>query len=59
LQTHEADGGGEVGADVEAVFEAFDQGGDGKLFAVAGDEACLVVLGWVFVGSGVGQGRLD
>jgi hypothetical protein len=51
LQTHEADGGGEVGADVEAFFEAFDQGGDGELFAVSGNEACLVVLEWVFAGA--------
>jgi hypothetical protein len=54
LQAHEADGGGEVGADVEAFFEAFDQGGDGELFAVAGDEAWWVLmssLGWIFAGT--------
>ena len=41
LQAEQADACGEVGADVQAVFEAFDENGDGELFAVAGDEACL------------------
>jgi hypothetical protein len=41
LQAHQADERGEVGADVQAVFEAFDEGWDVELLAVAGDEAVI------------------
>ena len=41
MQAHEADGCGEVRSYIEAVFEPFDQGGDGEFFAVAVDEAVI------------------